>query len=59
VWHNVHALPQDRVLGPAGYRRRASELDVVSAAKNADLMAPGQVLLRLAVVGCGVRLPPR
>jgi hypothetical protein len=31
---------------------------VLSAAKIADLMAPGQVLLRLALTGFGVVLPP-
>jgi hypothetical protein len=31
---------------------------VLSAARIADLLAPGQVLLRLAVAGFGVLLPP-
>ena len=31
---------------------------MLSAAKIADLLAPGQVLLRLAVTGFGVLLPP-
>jgi hypothetical protein len=35
-----------------------AELEVLSAAKIADLLAPGQVLLRLAVSGFGVSLPP-
>jgi hypothetical protein len=59
VWHNVLTLHQDRLLGAEIYRTRLRELEVLSAAKIADLMAPGQVLLRLAVVGFGVRLPPR
>ena len=37
---------------------RLGELEVLSAAKIADLLAPGQVLLRLAVAGFGVVLPP-
>jgi hypothetical protein len=35
------------------------ELEVLSAAKIADLTAPGQVLLRLAAIGFGVTLPPQ
>ena len=30
----------------------------VSAAKIADLLQPGQVILRLAIAGFGVTLPP-
>ncbi len=37
---------------------RLAELEVLSAARVADLLAPGQVLLRLAVAGFGVTLPP-
>lgn len=59
VWHNVLALHEARLLGPAVYAARLGELEVLSAAKIADLLMPGQVLLRLAVVGFGVRLPPR
>ena len=40
------------------YARRLGELELLSAAKIADLLAPGQVLLRLAVTGFGVTLPP-
>ncbi len=40
------------------YRSRLAELELLSAAKIADLLAPGQVLLRLAVGGFGVMLPP-
>jgi hypothetical protein len=42
-------------------RRRAArigELELLSAAKIADLLAPGQVLLRLAATGFGLTLPP-
>jgi hypothetical protein len=59
VWHNVAELDADRRIGPEAYRDRLGELDVLASAKIADLLRPGQVLLRLAVVGFGVRLPPR
>jgi hypothetical protein len=47
-----------RLAGPAPYDVRLGELELLSAAKVADLLAPGQVLLRLAVAGFGVVLPP-
>jgi len=56
VWHNTVELQQARVNG--GYEKRLGELEVLSAAKVADLLRPGQVLLRLAVTGFGVTLPP-
>ncbi len=58
VWHNTLQLQHARVAGPEAYRRRLAELEVLSAAKIVDLLAPGQVLLRLAVTGFGVVLPP-
>lgn len=58
VWHNTQALQRARVIGPQAYRQRLFELEVLSAARLADLLAPGQVLLRLAVSGFGVLLPP-
>jgi len=58
VWHNTQALQRARVAGPESYRTRLFELEVLSAARLADLLAPGQVLLRLAVSGFGVVLPP-
>lgn len=58
VWHNTVELQQTRVAGPDAYRARLAELEVLSASKIADLLAPGQVLLRLAVSGFGVLLPP-
>jgi Family of unknown function (DUF5995) len=58
VWHNTVALQQARLAGPDAYRTRLGELEVLAAAKIADLLAPGQVLLRLAVSGFGVVLPP-
>ena len=58
VWHNTAELHEARVAGPDEYAVRLAELEVLSAAKIADLLAPGQVLLRLAVAGFGVVLPP-
>ncbi len=58
VWHNVAELHAARLQGETAYRARLGELEVLSAARIADLLAPGQVLLRLAVAGFGVRLPP-
>ncbi|WP_329475450.1 DUF5995 family protein [Kribbella sp. NBC_01484] len=56
VWHNTIELQQARVQG--GYAQRLAELELLSAAKIADLLRPGQVLLRLAITGFGVTLPP-
>jgi hypothetical protein len=58
VWHNTTELQEARLAGPEAYAERLGELEVLSAAKIADLLAPGQVLLRLAVAGFGVVLPP-
>jgi hypothetical protein len=58
VWHNTEELQRARLAGPSAYRSRLAELEVLAAAKIADLLAPGQVLLRLAVTGFGVLLPP-
>jgi hypothetical protein len=58
VWHNVTELHRARLHGPDRYAARLGELEVLSAARIADLLAPGQVLLRLAVAGFGVVLPP-
>lgn len=58
VWHNTVELQHARVAGPEVYAARLAELEVLSAARIADLLAPGQVLLRLAVAGFGVTLPP-
>jgi hypothetical protein len=58
VWHNTMELHQARVESPDAYKIRLAELELLSAAKIADLLAPGQVLLRLAVAGFGVVLPP-
>ena len=58
VWHNTLELQQARVAGETAYRTRLAELELLSAARIADLLAPGQVILRLAVAGFGVVLPP-
>jgi hypothetical protein len=58
VWHNTAELQRARVVGEEAYAVRLAELEVLSAARIADLLAPGQVLLRLAVAGFGVVLPP-
>jgi hypothetical protein len=58
VWHNTGELQAARLTGTAAYDVRLGELEVLSAARIADLLAPGQVLLRLAVAGFGVTLPP-
>jgi hypothetical protein len=58
VWHNTSELHRARLQGPAAYAERLAELELLSAAKIADLLEPGQVLLRLAVAGFGVTLPP-
>ncbi|GEL22303.1 hypothetical protein PSU4_12570 [Pseudonocardia sulfidoxydans NBRC 16205] len=58
VWHNAIELQRARLAGPDAYTARLAELEVLAAAKIADLLAPGQVLLRLSVAGFGVTLPP-
>ena len=58
VWHNTVALNEARLVGREEYATRLAELEVLSAAKIADLLEPGQVVLRLAVAGFGVTLPP-
>jgi len=44
--------------GPDAYRNVLAQLEELSAAKVAALMAPGPVLLKLAATGFGVRLTP-
>jgi hypothetical protein len=58
VWHNTRELHDARLAGPEAYATRLAELEILSAAKIADLLAPGQVVLRLSVGGFGVTLPP-
>ncbi len=58
VWHNTLELQRARREGREAYAWRLGELELLSTAKIADLLAPGQVLVRLAVAGFGVVLPP-
>ena len=57
VWANAIALSHARRQGTDAYAARLAELEQLSAAKVAALQAPGQVLLKLAATGFGVRLP--
>jgi hypothetical protein len=58
VWANTAVLHRAQAAGDAEYRRRLAELESLSAARVADLLRPGPVLLRLAVHGFGVTLDP-
>jgi hypothetical protein len=58
VWANTQQLHAARLAGADAYERRVAALSDASAARVADLLRPGPVLLRLAVRGFGVRLPP-
>lgn len=57
VWHNARVLQAARLRGPDEYQRVLSELELLSASRIADLVAPGPVLLKLAAGGFGVTLP--
>jgi hypothetical protein len=56
VWANTRLLDAARRAGPDAYAARLAELERLAAARGADLTAPGQVVLKLAVKGFGVRL---
>jgi hypothetical protein len=56
VWANAAALHEARLRGPADSVACLAELEAASAARVADLLRPGPVLLRLAVHGFGVSL---
>jgi hypothetical protein len=56
VWANTLELNAARTLGPDEYAERLGDLEALSAEKVEDLLRPGQVLLRLAAQGFGVRL---
>jgi Family of unknown function (DUF5995) len=58
VWLNLGELQRARLEGADVYRGRLAELELLAAAKIADLLRPGQVVLRLALTGFGVTLPP-
>jgi hypothetical protein len=57
VWANARLLDAARRRGADAYAARLAELERLSAARVADLLAPGQVVLKLAARGFGVRLP--
>jgi Family of unknown function (DUF5995) len=56
VWANAVVLSAARRRGPQAYASALNELAELSAAKVTALQAPGQVLLKLASTGFGVRL---
>jgi hypothetical protein len=56
VWHNAAMLSLSRRRGPESLAAKVRELEALSAARVADLRAPGQVILKLAVRGFGVEL---
>ena len=58
VWFNAALLSRARGEGPASYQAALFRLETLTARKVATLQAPGQVLLRLAAKGFGVRLDP-
>jgi hypothetical protein len=58
VWANTAVLHRARDDGQACLERRVAELDVAGAARVGELLRPGPVLLRLAIHGFGVALPP-
>jgi len=57
VWANAIVLSRARRQGPDAYASVLAQLEELSAAKVAVLQAPGQVVLKLAATGFGVRLP--
>ena len=57
VWANAVILNRARRAGAVQYAALLAELEELSAAKVAELQAPGHVLLKLAARGFGVRLP--
>ncbi len=58
VWNNTIQLWRAQRTGDNEYALRLGELEVLTAAKAMELLEPGPVLLRLAVAGFGVTLPP-
>jgi Family of unknown function (DUF5995) len=58
VWANTAVLHRARLAGDPQYRARLAELEALSAARVADLVRPGPVLIRLAVRGFGITLAP-
>ncbi len=58
VWRNATVLDAARREGPDRLARAAAALESAAEARVADLMRPGPVLVRLAVRGFGVTVPP-
>jgi hypothetical protein len=58
VWRNTVVLQRARATGGDAYVRGLADLDTLASSKITDLLRPGPVLLRLAVLGFGVALPP-
>ena len=56
VWANARTLSRSRRDGDSAYQVRLVQLEGLSAARVADLVRPGPVLLRLATRGFGVVL---
>jgi hypothetical protein len=59
VWANTRALHTARMQGAGAYAVRVADLEAASAARVADLLRPGPVLMRLALHGFGVILDRR
>jgi Family of unknown function (DUF5995) len=59
VWDNTIELNAARSLGADAYAERLGDLEALSADRVTELVRPGQVVLRLAVHGFGVRLVSR
>jgi Family of unknown function (DUF5995) len=57
VWANAFVLNRARRQGPDTYASVLRQLEELSAPKVTTPQAPGQVLLKLAATGFGVRLP--
>jgi hypothetical protein len=57
VWHNATILDRARRDGPDRYAAVLATLENLAADRLADLVAPGQVLLKLVRRGFGVVLP--
>ena len=58
VWANARALDAARRRGSEASASRLADLEAAAAARVDDLLRPGPVLVRLAVHGFGVALPP-
>jgi hypothetical protein len=58
VWCNLAVLHRARDDGAACLERRIADLEVLGCERVADLTRPGPVIMRLALHGFGVTLPP-